>query len=249
MNTVKIDYTKTALLAVDIQNDFCPAYTGKGGREHPSGALAINRGDAVIEPLNELAKRVHQKGGKVLATQDWHPAKHISFAASHPGKKIGDIIIVPVSEEAVENFSKQFPQLTDTIPAAMHQVLWPIHCQQNTEGAAFHERLDTSHIDFVFRKGYHKNIDSYSAFFENDRCTPTDLYGYLKEQGIKTILIGGLATDYCVWYTVMDSLRLGFTTYCVSDACAGIDMPAGSLERAVAAMKQQGAIFVCAAEL
>ncbi|MDR2701125.1 MAG: nicotinamidase [Spirochaetaceae bacterium] len=243
-----IDYTKTVLLEVDIQNDFCPAYKGKNGREHPPGALAVTGGDEVIGTLNSLAERVRRKGGKVLATQDWHPAGHVSFASSHPGKQQGDIIIVPVSEKAVEIFMKQYPQLKDPIPAAMQQVLWPDHCVQNTEGAAFHESLDTTLISFVFRKGYHKNIDSYSAFFENDRCTPTDLYGYLKQQGIETILIGGLATDYCVYYSVTDSIRLGFTTYCVHDACAGIDLPTGSLKRAVASMKDRGALFAPAAD-
>jgi nicotinamidase/pyrazinamidase len=243
-----IDYKKTALLAVDIQNDFCPAYTGKNGKAYPEGALAIKQGDAVIAPLNSLAKKVRKKGGKVLATQDWHPANHVSYAASHPEKKQGDIILVPVSEEAVEAFLRDFPQLTDPIPGAMHQVLWPTHCQQNTEGSGFHEQFDASAIDFVFRKGYHKEIDSYSAFFENDRCTPTDLYGYLKEQNIETILIGGLATDYCVFYTVIDALRLGFTAYCISDACAGINIPKGSLDRAVKVMQDRGAKFVSVAD-
>jgi nicotinamidase/pyrazinamidase len=241
---MEINYKQTALLAVDIQNDFCPAYTGKNGKVYPKGALAIERGDAIIAPLNSLAKKVKEKGGKVLATQDWHPPNHISFAASHPDNKLGDIILVPVSEDAVETFLRDFPQLTDPIPGAMHQVLWPTHCQQNTEGAAFHEQFNASVIDFVFRKGYHKDIDSYSAFFENDRCTPTDLYGYLKEQKITTVLIGGLATDYCVYYSVIDSLRLGFTTYCISDACAGIDIPKGSLDRAVKFMKERGAVFL-----
>jgi len=241
---MKINYKTTALLAVDIQNDFCPAYTGKNGKVYPEGALAIKQGDAVIAPLNSLAEKIREKGVKVLATQDWHPANHISFAASHPGKKPGDIIIIPVSEDAVEAFLRDFSQLTDPIPGAMQQVLWPTHCRQNTEGAAFHEKLDAPLIDFVFRKGYHKDIDSYSAFFENDRCTPTDLYAYLKKQNIETVLIGGLATDYCVLYSVIDSLRLGFTTYCISDACAGINIPQGSLDRAVKVMQDRGAVFV-----
>jgi nicotinamidase/pyrazinamidase len=130
----------------------------------------------------------------------------------------------------------------------MQQVLWPDHCRQNTEGAAFHERLDTRLIDFVFRKGYHKSIDSYSAFFENDRCTPTDLFKYLTDQGINTVLIGGIATDYCVYYSVTDSLRLGLTTYCVEDACAGINLPKGSVEKAITLMKKRGAIFAPAAD-
>ena len=241
---MRINYTSTALLEVDLQNDFCPAYTGKDGKEIPTGALAVNQGNNVIVHLNKTANIIHQRGGKVLATQDWHPKGHISFASSHKGKKIGEIILVPVPEKSVETFNQQFPNLTDPIPAAMQQILWPVHCVQNTPGAAFHEELDTSLIDYVFRKGYWKNIDSYSAFFENDRCTPTDLYGYLKEQKIDTVLIGGLATDYCVFYTVIDALRLGLKTYLLEDACRGIDIPAGSIDKAAKSMKERGAIFV-----
>jgi nicotinamidase/pyrazinamidase len=239
-----MDYTKAALLEVDIQNDFCPAYTGKNGEKRPPGALAVAQGDKVIGPLNGLAKKIRQRGGKVLATQDWHPANHISFASSHGDKKAGDIIIVPVSEQAAADFIKQFPLLNDPpIPAAMQQILWPAHCLQNSPGAAFHDALDTSVIDFVFRKGYRKNIDSYSAFFENDRCTPTDLYGYLVKEGIETLIIGGLALDYCVFYSVIDALRLGFTIHVVNDACAGIDVPPGSINRALTTMKEKGALF------
>jgi nicotinamidase/pyrazinamidase len=245
---MNINYEKTALLEVDIQNDFCPAYTGKDGREHPTGALAVSHGHELIGPLNGLAATIHKRGGKVLATQDWHPANHVSFAVSHKEKKIGDIILVPVSEEAVTRFSEQFPELTDPIPAAMQQILWPVHCLQNTNGSAFHDELDSSYIDYVFRKGYRKTIDSYSAFFENDRCTPTDLYGYLKEQGIDTLFIGGLALDYCVFYSVIDSLRLGLTTYVVTDACRGIDVPPGSIKKATAAMKERGALFCSTTE-
>lgn len=239
-----MDYAKTALLEVDIQNDFCPAYTGKNEKAHPPGALAVAQGDKIIDPLNGLAEKIRQRGGKVLATQDWHPANHVSFATSHENKNVGDIIIVPVSEQAAADFAKRFPGLNDPpIPAAMQQILWPVHCLQNSPGAAFHDALDTALIDFVFRKGYRRNIDSYSAFFENDRCTPTDLYGYLTGQGIGTLIIGGLALDYCVFYSAIDALRLGFTTHVVIDACAGIDVPPGSIDRAVATMKEKGAAF------
>ncbi|MCL1815395.1 MAG: nicotinamidase [Treponema sp.] len=241
---MKFDYKTTALLAVDIQNDFCPAYTGKDGKEHPEGALAVKGANEIIAPLNSLAKKIHKKGGKVLLTQDWHPAGHISFADSHRGKKNGDIIIISIPEETVDAFYEKFPGLTDPIPAAMQQILWPVHCLQDSEGASFHDKLDTTIVDFVFRKGYHKNIDSYSGFFENDRCTPTDLSGYLKEQSIATLLVGGIATDYCVLHTAIDALRLGFKTYVISDACMGIDTPAGSINKAAAVMKQRGAIFV-----
>jgi len=246
---MNLDFSTTALLAIDIQNDFCPAYTGLDGKEHSIGALAVSRGNEIIDPLNNLAEKVHKRGGKVLATQDWHPEGHISFASSHKNKKIGDIIIVPVLEKAIVAFNKKFPDLTDPIPAAVQQALWPVHCLQNSKGAAFHEYFNTQLIDFVFRKGFRKNIDSYSAFFENDRCTPTDLYGYLKEQGIDTLIFGGLATDYCVFYTVIDSLRLGFKTFVAGDVCMGIDIPAGSVQKTITTMTEQGAVFVSAADV
>ena len=245
---MNIDYTKTALLEVDIQNDFCPPYTGEDGREHPMGALAVSRGNEVIAPLNGLARLVRQRGGKVLATQDWHPEGHISFASTHRGKKIGDMILVPVEDEAAEAFARRFPSLNDPIPAAMQQILWPVHCLQDSAGAAFHDELDTSLIDFVFRKGYHQGIDSYSAFFENDRCTPTDLYDYLVGEHIDTLIIGGLALDYCVFYSIVDALRLGFKTYCVADASMGIDMPPGSQANALTTMRDKGTVFAAAAD-
>jgi len=246
---MKLDYSKAALLLIDIQNDFCPAYTGKDGREYPKGAMAIKRADEIIDNINNIAAIFKQKRAKILATQDWHPSAHVSFASSHPGKMPGDVIYVPVSEDAVNAFHEKFPQINDPIPAAMQQVLWPDHCVQYTKGAAFHDRLNTSEIDFVFRKGYYKNIDSYSGFFENDRCTLTDLYGYLKENSITTLFITGLATDYCVLYSTVDSLRLGFKTFVVRDACKGINSPAGSIQKAIAIMEDRGALFVSTADL
>ncbi|MDR1143520.1 MAG: nicotinamidase [Spirochaetaceae bacterium] len=240
-----ITYAKTALLEVDIQNDFCPAYTGRDGREHPAGALSVKGGNDIVAPLNSFARKLHKRGGRVLATQDWHPSNHVSFASSHKNQKIGATILIPVPDETAQLFTRQFPQLTaDPIPGAIQQLLWPVHCLQNTGGAAFHDELDITLIDFVFRKGFRKNIDSYSAFFENDRCTSTDLYAYLKEQNIDALFIGGLATDYCVFYTVIDALRLGFKTFVVSDVCAGIDIPPGFLARTVDAMKKKGAEFI-----
>ena len=246
---MKLNYRKTALLIIDVQNDFCPAYTNKDGKEYPKGAMAINRADEIIENINNITAVLKQKGAKILATQDWHPSGHVSFASSHPGKNPGDVIYVPVSEEAIEAFYKSFPDIRDPVPAAMQQVLWPDHCVQYTQGAAFHDRLHISEIDFIFRKGYYKNIDSYSGFFENDRCTLTDLYGYLKENGITTLLMAGLATDYCVLYSTVDSLRLGFKTYVVRDACKGINSPAGSIKNAMAIMEDRGALFISAADL
>jgi nicotinamidase/pyrazinamidase len=238
-----IDFSKTAFLEVDIQNDFCPPYTGKDGREHPAGALMVSQGDKVIPPLNCLAKLVSQGGGKVLASQDWHPPNHVSFAASHKEKKPGDIILLDVSEAAIQEFNTRYPDLADSVPAAVQQILWPVHCVQNTEGAAFHEGLETGYIDFVFRKGYHRRIDSYSVFFENDRCTATDLHAYLRQFPIDTLIVGGLATDYCVLYSAIDSLRLGYKTILLTDAAAGVGVPKGSVERAIKTMKDAGVVF------
>jgi nicotinamidase/pyrazinamidase len=246
---MQLDFSKTALIEVDIQNDFCPAYTGEDGTEHPAGSLSVIHGDAVIAPLNNFAERVCKKGGKVLASQDWHPANHVSFASSHKERKIGDIILLQVSEKAIAAFYERYPDLKTPIPAAVQQILWPVHCVQNTPGAAFHDTLKTEYIDFVFRKGFRKSIDSYSTFFENDRCTPTDLHGYLKKLSVDTLVIGGLAADYCVFYSVMDSLRLGYRTLVLSDAVAGVDLPIGSVNNAIKTMKDAGAIFVSSKDI
>jgi nicotinamidase/pyrazinamidase len=244
-----LDFSRTAFIAVDIQNDFCPAYTGKDGKEHPAGALSVAHSETVIEPINTLAEQISRKGGKVLASQDWHPENHVSFAASHKDKKINDIILLSVSDEAITRFTEKFPELKDPIPAAVQQMLWPVHCVQNTEGAAFHDNLKTEYIDFVFRKGFRKNIDSYSTFFENDRCTPTDLHGYLSGLPINTLIICGLASDYCVFYSAMDSVRLGYTTLVVSDAIAGVDIPKGSIANAIKTMKSAGITFADSKDL
>jgi nicotinamidase/pyrazinamidase len=223
-------YTKTtALLEIDVQNDFCPAYTTSAGGLNPAGALAVASGDTVIPPLNTLAATVAAAGGLVAATQDWHPAGHISFASGHTGKKAGDIVA------------------TDAVG---EQVLWPDHCVQGTWGAQFHEKLDTNPISMIIRKGWRPELDSYSAFFENDRQTSTGLDQWLKGLGINQIIIGGLATDYCVFYSVMDALAMHyFTVVVVSDAVRGVDYPAGSTDRALAAMKESGAIFMNSAEI
>ncbi|MDR2768656.1 MAG: nicotinamidase [Treponema sp.] len=237
-----MDYSKTALIEVDVQNDFCPAYTAKDGTVMSEGALAVKDAGKIIEPLNLLAPRIKEGGGTVLATQDWHPLGHVSFASSH-GKDPGDMILLPVSDRAVQKFNENFPLLRDPIPAAMQQILWPDHCVQLTRGADFHDGLETLYIDYVFRKGFHPNIDSYSAFFENDRCTPTDLPAYLAENGIETVLVAGLATDYCVFYTAIDAIRLGYRTKVVLDASAAVNFPPDSQERAIVVMKDRGVIF------
>jgi nicotinamidase/pyrazinamidase len=175
------------LLAVDVQNDFCP-----GGR------LAVPGGDEVAPIVSRLARAF----AHVILTQDWHPAGHQSFASSHPGKRPYDTIPMPYGE----------------------QVLWPDHCVQGTAGAAFRADLDVPHAELILRKGYHPHIDSYSAFFENDRTTPTGLAGYLRERGFKRIFLAGLAFDFCVLWSAEDARRLGFEAVVVEDACRSIDL-------------------------
>jgi len=211
---MKIDIAKTLLLIIDVQNDFCPAYTSDRG----AGALAVRDGDGVIAPLNSLAAAFAAAGGRVAATQDWHPKGHVSFASSHPDKEQGEI-------------------------------LWPDHCVQGEWGAAFHERLDLKPVTIIIRKGFRPGLDSYSAFFENDRKTPTGLEGWIKGLAIDTVVIGGLATDYCVFYSAMDSRALGFTTVIADDAVRGVGFPAGSVEKAVAEMRTAGIIFTASTSL
>jgi nicotinamidase/pyrazinamidase len=209
--------SRTLLLMIDVQNDFCPG-----------GALAVNDGSAVVAPLNALSSALAAKGGRTAATQDWHPAGHISFASSHNGKNPGDVI-------DTHNVSGQ--------------ALWPDHCVQGTHGAVFHEALDLKPISLIIRKGFRRELDSYSAFFENDRCTSTGLEGGIKQMNIETVIIGGLATDYCVFYSAMDSRRLGFNTIVVSDAVRGVGIPEGSVENALSEMKANGIKFLSSSEI
>jgi nicotinamidase/pyrazinamidase len=214
---MKIDFARSALLEIDVQNDFCPG-----------GALAVDKGDEVVDPLNRLASLFAGKGGRVLATQDWHPGGHVSFAASHPGKKPGDAI---------------------DLPGAKGQILWPSHCVQGGPGAAFHPRLDLSAVHLIVRKGYRQELDSYSAFFENDRKTPTGLEGFLKGLGITTVVLGGLAADYCVLYSALDAAARGFKTLVIRDAVRGVGAPEGSVERAFALMEEAGVAFAGSEEI
>jgi len=223
-----INITKTLLLMVDVQNDFCPGYTSASGEKTPDGALAVRDGDGVIAPLNALSAAFAAAGGRVAATQDWHPRGHSSFASSHTDKKPGDII---------------------DLAGVQGQVLWPDHCVQGEWGAAFHDKLDLKPVNLIIRKGFRKGLDSYSAFFENDRCTSTGLEGGIKQMNIETVIIGGLATDYCVFYSAMDSRRLGFNTIIVKDAVRGVDYPAGSVEKALAEMWNAGIGFAASEEL
>lgn len=164
----------------------------------PGGGLPVPHGDEVVALINRLAARF----AHVVLTQDWHPRGHLSFASSHPGKN-------PYQ----------------TIEAAYGtQVLWPDHCVQGTSGAAFREDLAVPHAELVLRKGYHREIDSYSAFYENDRKTRTGLAGYLRERGFRRVFLAGLALDFCVRYSAEDAHREGFEAIVVGDACRGIDV-------------------------
>ena len=220
---MQLPITKTLLLAVDVQNDFCPAY-----KQYPAGALAVAEGGEVAAPLNALAAALAAGGGWAAATQDWHPAGHVSFASSHPGKKPGDLIELP------------------GMPA---QVLWPDHCVQGSHGAAFHDDFDEKPFHLIIRKGYRAGLDSYSAFFENDQKTSTGLEGWIKSLGIETVIIGGLATDYCVLYSAMDCRRLGLQTIIASDAVRGVGFPQGSVEKALATMRAAGIAFADSRQL
>ncbi|MDR3168177.1 MAG: nicotinamidase [Treponema sp.] len=243
-----IDFSQSALVAIDIQNDFCPAYIAKTGKQRPAGALAVNGGDRVIGPLNRAAEQFAEKKGEIIATQDWHPPGHVSFAASHPGKRLNDSITLLVSQEAARQYRQRFPG-GDPIPGEITQLLWPVHCVQGSEGAEFHDEFRRDLVTLVLRKGFRETLDSYSAFFENDRCTPTELHDYLQAHTVKTILLGGLATDYCVFYSVMDGLRLGYRVMVLEDAVAGVGFPPGSVERAVKIMKEGGAVFIASRDI
>jgi nicotinamidase/pyrazinamidase len=183
----------------------------------PGGALAVADGDAVVSVVNRLAERF----AHVVLTQDWHPRGHNSFATSHQGSAPFETITMPYGP----------------------QTLWPDHCVQGTAGAAFHPQLAIDKAELVIRKGFRSAIDSYSAFYENDRTTPTGLAGYLRERGLKRIFMAGLATDYCVHYSALDARRLGFETVVVESGCRAIDL-AGSLAAAREAMAAAGVQIV-----
>jgi len=164
----------------------------------PSGALAVPGGDQVVPVVNRIAARFRN----VILTQDWHPRGHLSFASSHPGKQPYDVIAAPYGQ----------------------QVLWPDHCVQDTRGAEFHAALHVPHAGLIVRKGMNRAIDSYSAFFENDRKTPTGLLGLLRERGLTCVFLAGLAFDFCVRYTAEDARHNGLSVCVIEDACRGIDV-------------------------
>ncbi|MSQ48670.1 MAG: bifunctional nicotinamidase/pyrazinamidase [Deltaproteobacteria bacterium] len=179
----------------------------------PNGALAVKGGDEVVPVINNLSGRF----AHVILTQDWHCADHLSFASSHPGMKSFDSVLFPYC----------------------NQTLWPDHCVKGTKGAEFHPDLKVAHCELIIRKGYHRDIDSYSAFFENDKKTPTGLTGYLRERGLTRIYIVGLATDFCVAWSALDARRLGFEVTVIEAGCRGIDLH-GSLTDAWQQMKAAG---------
>ncbi|HEV7221774.1 MAG TPA: bifunctional nicotinamidase/pyrazinamidase [Pirellulales bacterium] len=196
-----------ALLLVDLQNDFLPG-----------GALAVPGGDEVLP----LANRLQGRFELVVATQDWHPADHVSFAANHPGKKPGDVISLDGAQ----------------------QVLWPVHCVEHTRGAELAAALDQRPIRRAFFKGADPQIDSYSGFYDNGRRRSTGLGEYLREQGAGEVYVLGLATDYCVKATALDARQLGFETWLIADACRGVNLKLGDAERAIEAMQAAGVKLV-----
>ena len=201
-----------ALIIVDIQNDFLPG-----------GALAVPQGDEIIPLANQLQKQFEL----VVATQDWHPSDHGSFAANHPGKKPGDRIMLD----------------------GIEQILWPMHCVQNTPGAEFAPGFTTKRVARVFQKGVDPKIDSYSTFFDNAHRRATGLGDYLKGRSIVDVFLCGLATDYCVKYSVLDARQLGFNAHVIIDACRGIDLAPGDVDIAIKEMKASGATILQSGDL
>ena len=188
----------------------------------PGGALAVAGGDLVVPLVNRLAAEFPVR----VFTQDWHPADHMSFAANHPGAAPFSSVEMPYGK----------------------QVLWPVHCVQGTRGAEFHPGLDTGAADLFVRKGFRPEIDSYSAFFENDHATPTGLAGYLRDRGVRRVWLTGLATDFCVSWSAIDALGRNFEVVLVEDACRAIDLD-GSLEAAMRQMRSGGVRIARAGEL
>lgn len=182
----------------------------------PGGALAVPGGDAIVAGINARMNDF----GAVILTQDWHPADHLSFASQHRGRAPMELTQMPYGP----------------------QVLWPDHCVQGTPGADFHPALNTSRADLILRKGFRHQIDSYSAFFENDRATPTGLRGYLTTRGITDLTLVGLALDFCVHYSAVDAAQLGFAVTVQQDLCRAIDLD-GSLAAAHAGLRQAGVVL------
>ena len=196
-----------ALLLIDLQYDFCPG-----------GALAVAHGDETIP----IANRLLPKFSTIVATQDWHPQNHASFAINHEGKKPYDMIDLH----------------------GLPQVLWPAHCVQGTRGAELHQDLDRNLITEVFRKGTDPSIDSYSGFFDNGHRKSTGLGDWLKQRSVTEVYVLGLATDFCVKFTTLDARQLGFDVSLVVDACRGVNLDPSDSDKAIAEMRAAGANIV-----
>jgi nicotinamidase/pyrazinamidase len=204
--------TRRALILVDIQRDFLP-----------DGALPVPDGDAIMPVVNSLQPQFEI----VAATQDFHPAEHLSFAANHPGHSVGDTVDL----DGVE------------------QILWPTHCVQGTRGATFAPFMELEHMQMVFQKGRDVRADSYSGFFDNGGKNPSGLADWLREREVNHIFLAGLATDYCVKYTAMDARKLGLDVTVVVDACRGVGLQKGDIGRAIADMREAGVTVGFAREL
>lgn len=201
-----------AIILVDIQNDFCPG-----------GALPVKEGDAVVNVANQVMSQFEL----VVATQDWHPSDHKSFASQHPGLNVGE----------------QFT-LGD-----LPQIAWPDHCVQGTTGAEFHPKLDVESVHQVFQKGTDTEIDSYSGFFDNGHKRATGMGDFLLDQGVQEVYVLGLATDYCVKFTALDAIDLGLKTNLIVDGCRGVDLKAGDVDAAILEMESSGVVVMSSEEL
>ncbi|MFC5623938.1 bifunctional nicotinamidase/pyrazinamidase [Algoriphagus winogradskyi] len=197
----------SALLIIDVQNDFLPG-----------GALAVSEGDAVIPVINSLQEHFTF----IVATQDFHPEDHGSFAANHKGKKPGEFIEL----------------------AGLQQILWPVHCVQGSEGAEFHAELNPIRWQAIFQKGTNPEVDSYSGFFDNARRGDTGLGDFLQNEGIMNVFLTGLAQDYCVKFTALDAVSLGFKTYLITDATRAVNLSAEDGEKALDELKKAGVILI-----
>lgn len=200
-----------ALLVVDVQNDFCPG-----------GSLAVAGGDEIIPVVNRLVTEFSDAGLPVVATQDWHPAGHVSFASAHAGHNVGDVVTLPRGTTRIA------------------QVLWPDHCIQGTQGADLHPSLDAFRIGHIVHKGQNPQLDSYSAFFDNDHESSTGLHDWLEERSIDELVVCGLACDYCVKYTALDARSLGYRVALPLAATRAVEAQQGDGERAVDEMRQAG---------
>lgn len=203
---------KAALIIVDVQNDFISG-----------GALAVGEGDQIVPLINGLQNKFKH----VIATQDFHPADHGSFAANHSGKKPGEFIDL----------------------GGLNQILWPVHCVQGSSGADFHPKLNRSQWMAVFQKGKNPEVDSYSGFFDNARREDTGLGDYLKSKGVNQVFVCGLALDYCVKFTALDSQSLGFETFLIEDATRAVNLKPEDGDLAIAEMKSAGIVVVTSKEL